>query len=98
MLRSYADNGLMSGDLLALEDEHAGGEPLLRPIMRAGQRLPGLETLEQARDRCRIELTRLPPALRELEVAQTLYPVAVSAALRALADSVDQQQAAGTAV
>ncbi len=98
VLRSYGENSLMSGDLLALEDERGGGEPLLRPIMRAGQRLPGLETLEQARDRCRIELTRLPPALRELEVAQTPYPVAVSAALRALADSVDQQQAAASAV
>ena len=47
------DSGLMSGDLLALEHERDSGEPLLRQIMRAGQRLPGLETLEQARERCR---------------------------------------------
>lgn len=94
VLRSYADNGLMSGDLLALEHEHDGGEPLLRPIMREGRRLPGLDTLEQARERCRGELGRLPPAMRELEAAPTPYPVAISAALRALADAVDEQQAA----
>ena len=86
----------MSGDLLALEHERDSGEPLLRQIMRAGQRLPGLETLEQARERCRIELTRLPPALRELEPAAP-YPVAVSGSLRALADSVDREQAAASA-
>jgi nicotinate phosphoribosyltransferase len=69
---------------------------LLRQIMRSGQRLPGLETLEQARERCRVELTRLPPALRELEPAEP-YPVAVSGSLRALADSVDQDLATAAA-
>jgi nicotinate phosphoribosyltransferase len=91
VLRSYADNGQMRGDVLALEHERDSGEPLLRQIMRAGQRLPGLETLEQARERCRAELSRLPPALRELDAAPP-YPVAVAASLRALADSVDRQQ------
>jgi nicotinate phosphoribosyltransferase len=95
VLRSYADGGPMSGDLLALEHERDSGEPLLRQVMRAGQRLPGLETLEQARERCRVELTRLPPPLRELEPAAP-YPVAVSGALRALADSVDREQAAAS--
>jgi nicotinate phosphoribosyltransferase len=96
VLRSYADSGLMSGDLLALEQEGGSGEPLLRQIMRAGQRLPGLETLEQARSRCRLDLARLPPALRELEPAAP-YPVAVSGPLRALADSVDREQAEASA-
>ena len=96
VLRSYAQTGEMSGDLLVLEHEREGGEPLLRQIMRAGQRLPGLETLEQARGRCRADLARLPPALRELDPAPP-YPVGVSASLRALADSVDQELAASSA-
>jgi nicotinate phosphoribosyltransferase len=96
VLRSYAQNGEMSGDLLVLEHEREDGEPLLRQIMRAGQRLPGLETLEQARERCRVDLARLPPALRELDPAPP-YPVGVSPSLRALADSVDQELAASSA-
>ena len=83
VLRSYTDSGLMSGDLLALEHERDSGEPLLRQIMRAGQRLPGLETLEQARERCRVELTRLPPALRELEPAAPVSGRGIRLAARA---------------
>ena len=57
------------------------------------RRLPGLETLEQARDRARDQLARLPEALRSLEPAP-LYPVAVSNTLKALAEEVDREQAA----
>jgi len=91
VFRSYDAEGRMAGDLLALEHEQAPGEPLLRPVMRAGKRLPGLEGLGQARERCRAELARLPPPLRQLDPAP-LYPVAVSEALQALAAEVDREQ------
>jgi nicotinate phosphoribosyltransferase len=64
--------------------------------MQGGRRLPGLETLVQARERCRTELSRLPAALRELEPAPA-YPVTVSDALRELAERVDHEQTADSA-
>jgi len=92
IFRSYDSASRMSGDLLALETERGLGEPLLKPIMRAGKRLSGLETLAQARERCSVELGRLPDALRMLESVPP-YPVAVSDSLKALADEVDRNLA-----
>jgi nicotinate phosphoribosyltransferase len=92
IFRSYDGASRMSGDLLALETERGLGEPLLKPVMRTGKRLPGLETLGQARERCRVELGRLPDALRLLEPVPP-YPVAVSDSLKALADEVDRKLA-----
>jgi nicotinate phosphoribosyltransferase len=91
--RKYGADERMSGDLLTLEQDAQTGEALLKPVMRGGRRLPGLETLEQARDRARDQLARLPEALRSLEPAP-LYPVAVSNTLKALAEEVDREQAA----
>jgi nicotinate phosphoribosyltransferase len=96
VFRSYDVDRRMRGDLLGLEDESIGGEPLLRKVMQGGKRLPGLETLAQARERCRTELSRLPAALRELEPAPA-YPVTVSDALRELAERVDREQTANSA-
>jgi nicotinate phosphoribosyltransferase len=90
--RSYGDNGRMSGDLLTLEGDAQPSEPLLAPVMRGGRRLPGLETLERARDRARGQLALLPEALRSLEPAPA-YPVTVSNTLTALAAEVDREQA-----
>jgi len=89
IFRSHDSAARMSGDLLALESERGLGEPLLKPVMRAGKRLPGLETLSQARERCRAELGHLPDALRLLEPVPP-YPVAVSESLKILADEVDR--------
>jgi len=91
--RRYGTDERMSGDLLTLEQDAQAGEALLKPVMRGGRRLPGLETLEQARDRARDQLARLPEALRVLEPAP-LYPVTVSNTLKALAEEVDREQAA----
>jgi len=93
VFRSFDAEGRMAGDLLVLEHETAAGTPLLRPVMRAGKRLPGVETLVQARDRCKTELARLPDPLRALEPAPP-YTVTVSDSLQALAAEVDRQQAA----
>lgn len=84
--------GVMVEDVLALESEAMDGEPLLRPVMRQGRRLPGQPTLQQIRERCGQQLASLPAALRELAPA-TPYPVRVSQGLHALADEVDRDQA-----
>lgn len=80
--------GHLSSDLLTLTQDHAAGQPLLMPVMRAGRRLgppPGLLALRQ---RAVEELDRLPPALRSLGPTPG-YPVRVSDALRRLAAEVD---------
>ena len=51
--RSYADDGMMAGDVLTLEDDVQAGEPLIREVMRHGERLGSPPTA--GRD---------PPALR----------------------------------
>jgi nicotinate phosphoribosyltransferase len=89
IFRTYDSTSRMSGDLLALETERATGEPMLKPVMRAGKRLPGLGTLTDARQRCQAELGRLPDPLRSLEPAPP-YPVRVSDRLKELADEVDR--------
>jgi len=91
--RRFGSDERMSGDLLTLERDAQPGEALLKPVMRTGRRLPGLETLEQARNRARDQLARLPEALRSLEPAP-LYPVTVSNSLKTLAEEVDREQAA----
>jgi nicotinate phosphoribosyltransferase len=93
--RSIGTDGRISGDVLTLESDPQPGEALLKPVMRAGRRLPGLDTLEQARDRARRELARLPDDLRALEPAPP-YPVRVSAGLKALAEAVDRAQEPST--
>jgi len=71
-------------DVIGLADEALPGEPLLVPMMRAGERLPAaLEPLDAGRTRCARELERLPASLRSLEPADPPYPVEVSDALRA---------------
>jgi nicotinate phosphoribosyltransferase len=90
--RSYHDDGCMRSDLLTLDSDAQPGTALLQPVMRNGRRLPELQTLGQARDRARTELSRLPEPLRRLEPVD-LYPVQISDRLRELAEEVDRARA-----
>lgn len=87
--RRHDPSGRIAGDSVQLDDEPPAGEPLLRPCMRAGRRVPPAPTLQQARDRCADQLARLPDALRALSPVSEPYPVAISDGLRALAREVD---------
>lgn len=78
--RHYRPDGRFAHDVVTLETDAQAGEPLLRPVMRAGKRLPQPD-LRQARKHCLAQLARLPGAG---------YPVEISTALRALADEVDR--------
>ncbi|WP_419950682.1 nicotinate phosphoribosyltransferase [Candidatus Palauibacter sp.] len=92
VFRRYAD-GVAVGDILALEDEAPGGEPLLRPVMRSGQRLGSGPTLGEIRDRVRRSCASLPGELRALEPAGTVYRVEASGGVRALAAQADRAHA-----
>ncbi len=88
VFRRYAPSGEMADDLLTLEEDPQEGEPLLRPVMRAGRRVAPRESLEAARRRAREQMERLPARLRRLET-EPPYPVIVAAPLSRLAASVD---------
>lgn len=75
-------------DLIALEDEaYKDGEPLLVPVMRAGERIAPAETLTAARVRCAESLKRLPGHLFSIGRAAS-YPVRHSKPLNALLERV----------
>ncbi len=78
--RHYGLDGCMAGDALSVEDDDQQGEPLIRPVMRAGKRVAGSPTLEGIRADAARELQLLPPPLRELESGAT-YTVEVGEAL-----------------
>jgi nicotinate phosphoribosyltransferase len=95
VFRRYGADGRMAGDLIALEDESDpdGGEPLLRPVLRAGTRVDTLPALDDSRATAARNLAALPDPMRAL-AAETSYPVAVSDRLRALAAETDRAFAA----
>ncbi|HEY7374322.1 MAG TPA: nicotinate phosphoribosyltransferase [Polyangia bacterium] len=75
--------GRLAADHLTTADEQvAGAEPLLVPVMRSGRRVAPPPSLEVIRARARLELGSLPDALRSLEPAPRFAP-RPSAALRA---------------
>jgi nicotinate phosphoribosyltransferase len=88
--RSFAPDGTMAGDVLTLEGDSQRGTALLKPVMRAGQRLPNLPTLDDSRRHAADELARLPEPLRRLEPAP--YRVDVAPPLRRLAEECDRRR------
>ncbi|AKQ70457.1 Nicotinate phosphoribosyltransferase [Myxococcus hansupus] len=75
-------DGVARGDVLTNRDDVAPGRPLLQPVMRAGQRLPGATpTLADIQAHARREVSRLPPELRALAPARPPYPVTLGRAL-----------------
>ncbi len=89
--RSYAKGGAFDSDLVALVDERADGEPLLRPVMRGGRRVSPPLSLPQIREYALNQLDRMPAPLKDLE--PFVYPVAISESLRGLAAELDRQDA-----
>ncbi|ACO80731.1 nicotinate phosphoribosyltransferase [Azotobacter vinelandii CA] len=87
--RRYDDDGRCRGDSLMLEGETGEGQALIRPVMRDGRRLAPSPSLREVRAHALRQLDTLPAALRALEPAPP-YPVAVSEALRDLAERADR--------
>jgi nicotinate phosphoribosyltransferase len=79
----------MRKDIVALERDIEGGEPLLERVMKAGSRVNPAETLGQIRDRTLAQLSRLPEPLRTLERSQD-YQVTISQSLWELAARADR--------
>ena len=84
----HRKEGRMDFDILGLADETHAGEPLLKPVLRRGQRLVPPESLDAIRERARRELDALTPACRALDGGAPVL-VRVSGQLQELAREVD---------
>ncbi len=89
--RRHDAEGRIEGDTLSLESDAQPGEPLIRPVMRAGRRVPPRPSLAECRAHAERERARLPPPLRALKPGATC-PVAVADALVRLAAEADRRQ------
>lgn len=86
--RFHDERSGMSHDVLALEGEATGGDPLLRPVMSGGRRLGPREPLATARERLREQLEKLPLALKSISVPAA-YPVLISEGLQRLVEQME---------
>lgn len=83
--------GTAVGDVIARDGEKLPGQPLLRPVMMGGERLPaGCVELAASRDHARREIAKLPARVRALEPCAPPYPVTVSSELAAYRQAVIQ--------
>jgi len=87
--RSGAD-GRMAEDVLGVEGDTQSGEPLLKCVMRSGQRVDPRPSLAEIRRHAAGELARLPDALRSLDPGDA-YPVRIADALKRLAAETDRR-------
>jgi len=88
--RWYDAAGRMCGDVLSLEGDRQGGEPLMQLVMQDGRRVAPSPPLADIRARAARELALLPEPLRRLEPAAS-YPVEIGEALARLAGDVDRR-------
>ena len=87
VFRHYGKDARFARDVVTVEGDAQSGEPLLKPVMLRGRRLPQ-PNLGAARAHAAAQLARLPERLRVLTPAEP-HPVEIAPALRALAEEVD---------
>jgi nicotinate phosphoribosyltransferase len=92
VFRTYGNDGLMARDILTVETDPHGGDPLIVPVMQGGKRLPQ-PSLDAIRAHAARELAHLPERLARLEPGAT-YPVTVAQPLYDLAAEADRLSAA----
>ena len=93
VFRTTNENNVMTGDILCLDHEEHAGLRLIEPVMRNGELIAPLPSLEDARQRAAEQIAMLPQGLRVLKEVSA-YTVEVSRDLRNLAAEVDSQIAA----
>ncbi|NIR44251.1 MAG: nicotinate phosphoribosyltransferase [Gemmatimonadetes bacterium] len=78
------ENGGAVRDVLGRADEDGPGRPLLRKVMSGGKRVADEDhSLDEARERAREEIDKLPERIRSIAAAEPPYPVQISDALKA---------------
>jgi nicotinate phosphoribosyltransferase len=88
----HEDEGGATGDLVTLASEQVpGARPLLRQVIRGGERILEAEPFESQRDHCRASVGALPTGVRRLH-GWDEYRVEFSRALRQVADDLADAQ------
>jgi nicotinate phosphoribosyltransferase len=95
VFRFSGQEGLLSGDIISLDDEtFVDAEPLLVPVMQQGRRLDtaqdAVATAQAGRQRFLATRERLPKHILALRPAQEVFPVRYSARLEELFVQVHQ--------
>ncbi|QDU38225.1 Nicotinate phosphoribosyltransferase pncB2 [Maioricimonas rarisocia] len=86
----YCGEGRFTHDVLARADEELDGEPLLKPVMQGGKRLPdAIPSLNESREYALRQIASLPDAIRSIEPAAAPYPVRYSAGLESEREEVE---------
>ncbi len=85
--------GVFDHDVVTVDGDECGGEPLLAQVMRRGRRLGEREPLDRIRARAVAGLERLPRRLADLEPSPEPYRVDIAPALRRMAEEVDRATA-----
>ena len=83
-------NGSYAKDVIALADEEADGEPLLRKVMENGKVTCKLPSIKEIRDVAAGNVAKLPQKYKQLTDAPT-YPVEVSQALAELVKELKEK-------
>ena len=85
----FIDGGRIQHDVISLRDELVGegSHPLMRQVMKAGERTDDAESLQEMQARCLGAIEKLPPRLRELERGAP-YEVGLSDELDRLAKAL----------
>ena len=89
VFRIFDKKGKLRRDILGLQSEKLG-EPLLKKVMAAGQRLQAPESLSRIRERAQENLASLPENLKSLRKAG-LYSVSISPGLKKLIQGVSKE-------
>jgi len=89
--RRHAPDGHFGEDVVALGSETVAGEPLLVPVIRAGELSRARPPLADIRGRARAQIDALPPGVRRLDDADP-YPVRITPALRELAERLHPER------
>ena len=74
LYRTFDPDGKIASDTLALATETLPGEPLLVPVLRAGELVAPLPTLPEIRERARAQRETLPAAIRRLRDPEPFKP------------------------
>jgi nicotinate phosphoribosyltransferase len=90
VVRTTDADGRFAGDEIVLAREAGDERGLLQPVLRDGQLVKPLPSLEAIRAHCRDQLAALPDRLRALNAGPD-YPVSYSAALQAAAELASQR-------
>jgi nicotinate phosphoribosyltransferase len=89
VFRISSSEGRFVCDVIGLAEEHVpDSEPLLVPVMRAGERIVPRTDLVEARKRCAEQLVRLPQPLLSLSGETPPFPVRHSEGLEVLLNEV----------